>query len=46
MAGNDFVISSHTFFGNLVATICPPRTYKVQVKNAIALENERIATFL
>ena len=34
------------FFGNPVATICPSRTYNVQVKNAIALENERIATFL
>jgi hypothetical protein len=46
VAGNDEVISSHTFFGNPVANICPPRTYNVQVENAIALDNERIATFL
>ena len=38
--------SSHILFGCLVVTICPPRTYNVQVKNTIALENERITTFL
>ncbi len=46
MAGNDFVIPSHIFFGHPVATICPPRTYNVQVKNATTLEDERITTFL
>jgi len=39
-------ISSHTNFGNHVATICQPHTYNVQVKNATTLENGGIATFL
>ncbi len=46
VAGNDSVISSHTLFGNPVATICSPRNYNVQVKNATTLEDERIAAFL
>jgi len=46
VAGNDSVISGHTFLSNPVANIRPPHTYNVQVKNAIALDNERIATFL
>jgi len=46
VAGNDFVISGHILFGHTVATICPPRTCNVQVKNASTLEDERISFFL
>lgn len=44
--GNDFVTSSHIFFGHPVATICPSHTYIVQVTNATTLEDERITSFL
>ena len=39
-------LSIHSFLGHPVTTIYPPRTYSVQVENATALEDERIATFL
>jgi len=40
VARNDFVISSHTFFGHLVVNIRLSRSYNVQVKNAVAWEEE------
>ena len=38
MARSDFVISSHTFFGNPVVNNCLSRTYNIQVKNAVILK--------
>jgi hypothetical protein len=38
MSRSDFVTSRHTFFSNPVANSCLPRTYNVQVKNAVVLE--------
>ena len=46
MAGNDSVISNHIFLGHPDATICPPRTYNVQVRSATTLGDERINIFL
>ena len=38
MARNDFVISSHVFFGHLVMNSCLSRTYNDQLKNTVALK--------
>ena len=40
VARSDRVTSSHTFFGNPVANSSLSRTYTIQVKNAVVLEEK------
>ena len=40
VARSDSVTSSHTFFSNPVVNSCLSRSYNVQVKNAVVLEEK------